>query len=182
MLPEAKIQPMSLAELETRYLAFVAHQQALSTKRIHFAHFKRLLGNPLIHTITVEVLDRYRAQRRHQDGVGPATINREVGTLKNALTKAVEWRLLRKSAREDLAAVKKFQEPDGRLRYLSGPLEAQRLIDACNPWLRPIVMTTLHTGMRKGEVLGLTWDLIDLEHGFIRPKRTKNGRNAGAAP
>jgi integrase len=176
LLPEARIQPLSLGELATRYLAFVAHQRALSTKRIHFAHFRRILGNPPIHSLTVETLDLYRSKRREQDGVGPATINREVGTLKNALTKAVEWKLLRKSAREELAAVKKFQEPDGRLRYLCGPPEAQRLTDACEPWLRPIVVTTLHTGMRKGEVLGLTWELVDLDHGFIGLKRTKNGK------
>lgn len=132
LLPEARIQPLSLEELATRYLAFVAHQRALSTKRIHFAHFRRVLGNPRIHTLTVEALDRYRGKRREQDGVGPATINREIGTLKNALTKAVEWKQLRKSAREDLAAVKKFQEPDGRLRYLSGPPEAHGLSTPAN--------------------------------------------------
>ena len=122
---DSKGSKLSLAELATRYLAYVAHQRALSTKRIHFAHFRRVLGNPPIHTLTVEVLDRYRGQRREQDGVGPATINREMGTLKNAMTKAVEWKLLWKSVREDLAAVKKIQEPDGRLRYLSGPPEAR---------------------------------------------------------
>jgi integrase len=30
--------------------------------------------------------------------------------------------------------------------------------------------------LRKGEVLGLTWDQVDMTHGFIRLKQTKNGR------
>jgi len=30
--------------------------------------------------------------------------------------------------------------------------------------------------MRKGELPGLTWDCIDLTHGFIRLKQTKNGK------
>jgi len=30
--------------------------------------------------------------------------------------------------------------------------------------------------MRKGELLGLTWDLVDMTHGFIRLKQTKNGK------
>lgn len=132
LLPMAPIQPLALGELEKRYLGFAGHQRAVSTKRIHFMHFRRLLGNPPIHSLTVEAIDRYRGQRR-EEGAGPATLNREVGTLKHALTKAVEWKLLRASARQELTAVKKLPEPDGRLRYLSGPEEAQRLLEACEP-------------------------------------------------
>src|SRR6185295_20182730 len=82
-------------------------------------------------------------------GWGAATINREMATLKHALSKAVEWKLLRKTAREELAAIKKYQEPDGRLRYLSEQTEADRLLQACDASLRPIVLTAIHTGMRK---------------------------------
>jgi integrase len=122
----------------------------------------------------VEVLDHYRALRLGEK-VGLATINREMATLKHALSKAVEWKLLRKTAREELTAIKKYQEPDGRLLYLSGDTEAARLLQACGDSLRPIVVTALHTGMRKGELLGLTWDTVDMIHGFIRLKQTKNG-------
>ncbi|HSA86914.1 MAG TPA: tyrosine-type recombinase/integrase [Nitrospira sp.] len=92
------------------------------------------------------------------------------------LEKAVEWKLLRKVLREELTAIRKYQEPDGRLRYLAGAPEAERLLQACEEWLRPIVLTALHTGMRKGELLGLTWDCVDMTHGFIRLKQTKNGK------
>jgi hypothetical protein len=68
------------------------------------------------------------------------------------LEKAVEWKLLRKVLREELTAIRKYQEPDGRLRYLSGEAEAKRLTEACEEWLRPIVLTALHTGMRKGDL------------------------------
>ncbi|MEK7305537.1 MAG: site-specific integrase, partial [Nitrospirota bacterium] len=53
---------------------------------------------------------------------------------------------------------------------------AERLLQACEPWLKPIVLTAIHTGMRKGELLGLTWDCVDMTHGFIRLKQTKNGK------
>ena len=175
LLPAAPIQPLALADLKEKYLAFVGHQRGVATKRIHFAHYERVWGNPPIHTLTVELLDQYRALRLGEK-VGPATINREMATLKHALSKAVEWKLLRKAFREDLTAIKKYQEPDGRLRYLSGEAEADRLLQACEPWLKPIVLTALHTGMRKGELLGLTWDCVDMTHGFIRLKQTKNGK------
>jgi len=173
--PAPPIQPLALEDLQTRYLSFVGHQRGVATKKIHFAHFKRVWGNPPIHALMVEVLDQYRALRLGEQ-VGPATINREMATLKHALSKAVEWKLLRKTAREELTAIKKYQEPDGRLRYLSGEAEAERLLEACGDSLRPIVVTALHTGMRKGELLGLTWDSVDMTHGFIRLKQTKNGK------
>jgi integrase len=174
LLPAPPIKPLSLEELRQRYLSFVGHQRGVATKHIHFAHFKRVWGNPPIHTLTVEVLDQYRALRLGEK-VGPATINREMATLKHALSKAVEWKLLRKTAREELVAIKKYQEPSGRLRYLSGPAEADRLLTACEDSLKPVVLTALHTGMRKEELLSLTWEAVDMTHGFIRLKQTKNG-------
>jgi len=72
-----------------------------------------------------------------------------MATLKHAMSKAVEVKLLRKTARKELTAIRKYQEPDGRLRYLSGEAEAERLLQACEDWLRPIVLTAIHTGMRK---------------------------------
>lgn len=175
LVPAAPIKPLALEELQERYLAFVGHQRGVATKKIHFAHFKRVWGNPPIHTLTVDLLDQYRALRLGEK-VGPATINREMATLKHALSKAVQWKRLRKAAREELKAIVKYEEPDGRLRYLSGEAEAERLLQACDASLRPIVLTALHTGMRKGELLGLTWDAVDMTHGFIRLKQTKNGK------
>jgi integrase len=173
LLPAAPIKPLALDDLKERYLAFVGYQRGVATKHIHFAHFQCVWGNPPIHTLTVDVLDQYRG---HGEGVGPSTINREMATLKHALSKAVEWKLLRKPLREELTAIKKYQEPDGRLRYLSGPMEADRLLQSCEPFLKPIVTTALHTGMRKSEVLGLTWDQVDMTQGFIRLNQTKNGK------
>lgn len=138
--PAPPIKHLSLEDLKERNLSFVGHQRGVATKHFHFAHFMRVWGNPPIHALTVEVLDQYRASRLGEK-VGPATINREMATLKHALSKAVEWKLLRKTAREELTAIKKYQEPDGRLRYLSGEAEAERLLQACDDSLRPIVVT-----------------------------------------
>ena len=174
IVPAPPIKPLALDDLKARYLAFVGHQRGVATKHIHFAHFTRIWGNPPIHSLTVEVLDQYRAHRIGEQ-VGPATSNREISTLKHALSKAVEWRLLRKAAREELTAIKKYQEPSGRLRYLSGLADAERLLAACEAFLKPMVLTALHTGMRKEELLSLTWEVVDMTNGFIRLKQTKNG-------
>ena len=176
LLPAPPIQPLALEDLQERYLSFVGHQRGVATKQYPL--------RPL-HTRVGQSPDSYASRwkcwtsterLRLGEKVGPATINREMATLKHALSKAVEWKLLRKTAREELTAIKKYQEPDGRLRYLSGEAEAERLLQACGDALRPMVVTALHTGMRKGELLGLTWDVVDMTHGFIRLKQTKNGK------
>jgi len=45
-----------------------------------------------------------------------------------------------------------------------------------NPhWLRPLLVTALHTGLRKGELLALTWKDIDFAANILRVERSKNG-------
>jgi integrase len=40
--------------------------------------------------------------------------------------------------------------------------------------LKPILITAFNSGMRKTEILTLTWDNVDLKHGFILLNITKN--------
>jgi integrase len=82
----------------------------------------------------------------------PTTVNKEVALLKAMLNRAIAWGLLDTNP---ILRVKKLPEPEGRVRYLA-PEEIERLLAACPPHLRPIVVCALHTGMRRGEILGLT--------------------------
>jgi len=45
--------------------------------------------------------------------------------------------------------------------------ETERLLAACLPWLRPIVQTSLLSGMRLGEVLGLRWQDVDFKQDVL---------------
>jgi integrase len=80
------------------------------------------------------------------------------------------------------------REPEGRLRFLSED-EAAKLLAACeeassdrrmisqrSPYLFAIVTIALNTGMRKGEILGLTGECVDFARGVILLQRTKSGR------
>ena len=53
-------------------------------------------------------------------------------------------------------------------------------MEACqksrNEYLALIVLLAITTGMRQGEILGLTWDCIDFDRETITLKETKNGR------
>jgi len=59
--------------------------------------------------------------------------------------------------------------------------EEEKLIKACrsygNPWLAPMVIIAIETAMRRGEILGLRWENIDLKRHIARLLETKNGRS-----
>jgi integrase len=44
-----------------------------------------------------------------------------------------------------------------------------------NPWMRPIVIFAIETGMRRSEILSLTWEYVDLQRRVARLVDTKNG-------
>ncbi len=65
---------------------------------------------------------------------------------------------------------------NARGRWLTVEEEQVLLANATNPiWLRPLLITALHTGMRRGELLALTWKDIDFEARLSRVEKSKNG-------
>ena len=60
------------------------------------------------------------------------------------------------------------------MRILS-PEEFERLLDASPSHLRPILMIAYYMGLRRSEVVNLTWPEVDSQKGFIRlsAERTK---------
>lgn len=105
----------------------------------------------------------------------PATVTRYMAALSHAFTVAInEWGWLEESP---MRKVKKPIEPRGRVRFLSDD-ERERLLEACensdNSYLFPVVVLAISTGMRQGEIMGLTWDVVDLNQGRITLPDTKN--------
>ena len=74
--------------------------------------------------------------------------------------------------------ISKPREAQGRTRFLSDE-ERERLLVTCKSsasvHLFPIVTLALSIGMRRGEILGLSWENVDLQSRRITLLRTKNG-------
>jgi integrase len=85
-------------------------------------------------------------------------------------SKAIQWGYARENP---VRQVKLFKENNAIVRNLT-PQEKDRLLAYCSARIRPIVITALHTGMRKGEILNLTWSDVDLEKGIITVRDSKN--------
>ncbi|MGD8718575.1 MAG: site-specific integrase [Candidatus Zixiibacteriota bacterium] len=160
-----------LAALLEKYLAYCEQNNRPSTynrKRPFIDHILAYFGDVPLSSITTEQIEAFKIHRRRT--VGPATVNREMAALKHALNLAVEWDYLEVSP---AARVKKFKEPPGRVRYLNRG-EADALVAACSPELRPVVVTSLNTGMRIGEILALEWADVDLKRRQLRIVDSKN--------
>jgi integrase len=91
------------------------------------------------------------------------------------MTKACDWGWITERRLREIRKVRLDAEKDRRrLDFLSRE-EAERLINAADPVIRPIIICALHTGMRKGEILGLRWRHVDLTHRVINLPKTKSG-------
>lgn len=171
--PEVKrIKNHSFKELAKLYLKWAKPQRAYKDKARRVRQLVMVFGNYPLRGFTTRLIEEYQAQRLEYNK--PATANRMLMILKHMFTKAVEWEMVEEETLKRVRKVKLLKEPPGRLRFLSKE-ECQALVEACSPHLRPIVITALNTGMRKGEILGLKWEQADLRHGFILLDDTKNG-------
>ena len=92
-------------------------------------------------------------------------------------TEAVEWDIVEEETLKRVRKAKLLEGNNRRLRYLAKE-EGQALMNSCGGrlgHLKPVAIAPFNTGMRRGEILNLQCDYVDLRHGFILLKQTKNG-------
>tara|TARA_R100000808_G_scaffold5300_1_gene16217 strand:+ start:4106 stop:5167 length:1062 start_codon:yes stop_codon:yes gene_type:complete len=128
-------------------------------------HLVPLLGKYRLEEITTRHIDRLISQLQAR-GLGNRTVNHMLELLRVMLGVAVEWGQL--SAVPKMRRLKVLDMPP---RYLSQE-EADRLLDHVPDDHRCLILTALRTGLRKGELLGLQWSDIDLDHSMITVART----------
>lgn len=139
-------------------------------KRIR-AHF----GNAWVDEIHASEIEAFLADLRRQ-GLKPATANRYYARLSSMIKKARAW-----GFREDdpLEFIDRFKEQPLGDRYLQ-PEEYRRLLDACDADLRALVIVAANTGMRRGELLALKREDLDLDRAYLRVRadhsKTSEGR------
>jgi integrase len=133
--------------------------------------FKRMTIDELesgdVERYTRKRIETKRGNGKNVEGikVSPATVNREIATIKRLLSWATEQspKLLIKNRTED---VKLLKEPRGRIRFLTEE-EQKALLDQCKTaHLRMAVVIALETGLRRHGCMTLKW--ADMDDKFIR--------------
>lgn len=174
----------TLAEALDRYGAEVSPtKKGAPWEKLRIVSFKVSLAcadDPLA-DIRPEQLAQWRDHRLKQ--VKPSTVNREMNLLSSVLeTARREWAWL---AHNPLTDVRRPVNPRPRERRISEE-EELRMLRAFKfePGQRPqtvqhhlaaAFLFALETGMRQGEILGLTWDRVCLAHRYVRLLDSKNG-------
>ena len=177
-------------ELADAYFAYVVHQQRKRSWARDCTSIRALtayFGGKRLVDITPAVIEQYRGWRRESvsrrgQAPTPATLNRELACLKRMFNVALKGLLVLKGgvpASNPASRVSLERETNERDRVFS-PSEFQALVNVAPSHLKPIVLTAYHTGMRKSEILGLTWDRVNLKAGVIRLRpgdtKTREGR------
>jgi integrase len=109
--------------------------------------------------------------KRREEGAAPATINKELGTVRHVFNVAIrEWEWCRDNPMHRVAMEKVHNARD---RWLTED-EETRLLGAAPAWLQEIILFALHTGMRRGEILALNWADVDLTRGVLVVMKSKN--------
>lgn len=136
----------------------------------------RFFGARYLRDVTPWLVEKYKHERLRATvrgkPIAPATVNRELACLRRIFSLAVQWE---RTEANPAARFKRLQERNHVERILT-PDESNRLIGACTGHCRGMVLLALHTGMRLGEITGLTWDRVDLAQGVITLAQTKNGK------
>lgn len=109
----------------------------------------------------------------------PATINRYRAQLRHMFNWAVEREYLERTPfrRGSSTLIKMELEDNRRERRLTADEERTLMSEAAG-YLRPLIITALDTGMRRGEMLSLTWADVEARPGWLRLRgeTTKSGK------
>jgi integrase len=169
-----KISNHIFPELAEKYLSWInGRQKSAKTKGYIVGQLLSVFDTMPLRRFNTVIVDQLQTDLINK-GYKPASNNKILNILKHMFSKAVEWEMVEENILKRIRKVKPLKNENKRLRYLSKE-ECQILINTCESHLKPIVITALNTGMRKGEILNLRWDNVDLRHGFILLDKTKNG-------
>ena len=145
-------------------------KRSASRNEISLNNLNRVFKDIPLQDINPGLVRKY-VSLRTEEGVAPATINREISFLKSVLY-AAEFDGIIASNPIRGRRVKKLEEASSREKsILSLKLsddDLVRLCDSAAPHFRPILELALITGMRRGEILKMKWKDVDFGLRVIR--------------
>jgi len=167
------------------YLQATEHEKRSAERDIYSVkQLRRFFSGRMLDEITPQEARGYVAARK-TEGAAHATIKKELGLLSSAINYARrEWGWDAANPVQGL----RLKVPEGRIRWITRA-EAVALLRAAGQdarakqWLPDFIRLGLHTGMRRGEMLGLEWRRVDLQEGliYLEASHQKNGKH-GSVP
>lgn len=160
----------TLGDLMTRYLEEVADSHRSKTTTWNVQTLLRGLETVPLAKLDAQTLAQWRDGRLKE--VSGASVVRELRTLSAVLVHArKEWCV---PVNNPVADIKQPSQGAKRERRIV-PGEESRLLAELTPRYQRVVLFALETAMRRGEVLGLRWEHVDLKKHVALLSMTKNG-------
>jgi integrase len=172
-IPSITFEKVSFTELvdDLKEDYRINQRKSLWRVEISVKHLTKFFGRMKVAEITTDLIKEYTS-RRLKSGMGNSTVNRELAALKRTFHLARQCTppkvgiipyipmLKENNTRKGFFELKDFLAVRGALPF---PLNV-------------IATFAFRTGWRKSEILGLTWDRVDLKEGIVtlNPGETKN--------
>ena len=174
-LLKAKSKPILLSKLAEQFLEYARSNYSVKTFVAYKATLKRfeaICGDVALSKITARHWDTYRIERLKSvspvstnielrlKSVSPVSVNIELRALKSVFNTAVRWGNLERSPfnKQPLATV-----PESSPVFFTKE-DFQKLLNVIKQaWLKEAVVFTVLTGLRRGELINLRWQDVDLQ-------------------
>lgn len=147
--------------LENKGAKSTSHLSHIKPIRQHFG-FDRAMG------LDGSRVERFIAEEL-KEKKAPATVNREITVLKQAYNLALKHRRL-----SSVPYFPSLREENVRQGFFEHD-EFVNLLTRLPDYLKDLATFAYYAGWRKGEIVALTWDMVDRKAGEIRLPTSKNG-------
>ena len=130
-------------------------------------HIRPVLGKIALQKLKPPMIQKFYNQLREK-GLSPKYIKNIHGVLHRALDMAIKIEFIEKNYTSVCSLPKSEMK---EIQPLDAP-EQRKLLDAIKgEEYEDLIIVDLFTGLRSGELIGLTWDCIDFEKGIISVKK-----------
>lgn len=175
----------TLKNFSAEFMGQISVERAAKPRTITFYQEKidRLLESSLaglrLDQIDESKIDAYKrarisARSRHGKPMSPASVNRELATLRRLLRMAQEWKRIKAVPRIRLL------EGETAREFVLSRDDEKRYLDALPAEMRRLCTLLIETGLRVGEALTLDWQQVNLKEnpGFlsVRAVHAKSGK------
>ena len=165
----------TLSEALDRY-----EREVSSTKKGYLQEKKRIRAwksHPLAKRFLASIQGKdfalYRDERI-KSGSSANTVRLDLAVISHLFEVArKEWGM--EGLTNPVKSIRMPSPPAGRDRRL-GPGELEKLLESSSEEMNQVIRFALETAMRRGELAGMTWEMVDLKKRTVTLPETKNGQ------